>query len=375
MRAGLLGRKLGHSLSPQIHHLFADCDYRLFEREPGEVADFVRGLDLDFLNVTIPYKQTAAELCDELTPGATRLGNVNFVRRDAAGRLIGDNTDAFGFARLLDSAGVDVAGCRVAVFGAGGAAMTAKAVIEERGGEVSLVRRGEQPARETEVIVNATPVGMFPNGDETRVNIADYPDCRAVVDLVYNPSPTKLVREALSLGKVAVDGMVMLIAQAYRAQQLVGGDFRGNLYLYGAPASGKSTWAKRISAAIGLKLVDLDAEIVRTEGVEISEIFAKRGEAEFRRLERAALTKVAQDGGQVVALGGGALLDPSSRSLAEATGRVVLLDCPKDELLRRAALSSARPLFAGDLAARLEALLARRQAHYAAFVNRVELMI
>ena len=223
--AGLLGRTLGHSLSPQIHKLFGDYAYRLFEKEPDEVAAFLRNGfaagEFDFLNVTIPYKQTVFALCDELTPMAKKLGNVNFVTRTAVDKLLGDNTDAFGVERLLDSVGADVRGLKCAILGAGGAAMTVKAVLEERGAaRVTFVRRGETPAQDDEVIVNATPVGMFPHGDEVRVDISQYASCRHVLDLVYNPSPTRLVREALACGKVAADGLVMLIAQAYRAFQL-----------------------------------------------------------------------------------------------------------------------------------------------------------
>lgn len=259
---------------------------------------------------------------------------------------------------------------RAAVLGAGGAALTAKAVLEDRCEEVALVRRGEIPPQDAEIIVNATPVGMFPDVDGRRIDIAGFPACEIVLDLVYNPSPTRLVREARACGKTAEDGMVMLVAQAYRAFQLASPDASapaGNLYIYGPPASGKTTWARRIAAATGATLVDIDEEIVRKEGRTIADIFTNDGEATFRRIEKATLARVASSRGQVVALGGGALLDDESRSIAEATGRVVLLECPEGELLRRAANSSDRPLLAGDKANRLAALLASRRNHYASF--------
>ena len=373
MKAGLLGRRLGHSLSPQIHRFFGDYDYCLYEREPEDVADFVRESGLDFLNVTIPYKQTVAHICDELTPLAERLGNVNLVTRLSDGRFRGDNTDYFGFSQLLDfvcAAAGKAVPPRAAVLGAGGAALMAKAVLEDRCEEVALVRRGEIPPQDAEIIVNATPVGMFPDVDGRRIDIAGFPACEIVLDLVYNPSPTRLVREARACGKTAEDGMVMLVAQAYRAFQLASPDASapaGNLYIYGPPASGKTTWARRIAAATGATLVDIDEEIVRKEGRTIADIFTNDGEATFRRIEKATLARVASSRGQVVALGGGALLDDESRSIAEATGRVVLLECPEGELLRRAANSSDRPLLAGDKANRLAALLASRRNHYASF--------
>lgn len=379
MRAGLLGRKLGHSLSPQIHRFFGDYEYRLYEKEPEEVARFLRNGfadgDFDFLNVTIPYKQTVFELCDELSPMARKLGNVNFVTRTADGKLRGDNTDAFGVARLLEANGIDVRGWNCAILGAGGAAMTVKAVLEERGAKrVTFVRRGEVPAQDDGLIVNATPVGMWPHADEVRVDVLHYVASKAVLDLVYNPSPTRLVREALAAGKTAADGMVMLIAQAWRAFQLAartGDARRETLFLYGPPASGKSTWAKRIAAATGWTLVDLDAEIVKAAGRTIPEIFAAEGEAVFRAIEKDCLRRICEDAGtKVVALGGGALLDSENRAMAEATGRVVLLDCDVETLKSRMT-GGDRPLSAD--AAKLEALVKARAAHYASFPRRIAL--
>ena len=379
MKAGLLGRKLGHSLSPQIHKFFGDYEYRLYEKEPDEVEAFLRGGfaagDFDFLNVTIPYKQTVFALCDELSPMAKKLGNVNFVTRTKDGKLRGDNTDAFGVERLLDSVGAGVRGQNCAILGAGGAAMTVKAVLEERGAKrVSFVRRGEVPAQDDQLIVNATPVGMWPNVDETRIDILQYVACETVLDLVYNPSPTRLVREALACGKTAADGMVMLIAQAYRAFELSGSSSSliphpSSLFLYGPPASGKSTWAKKIAAATGWKLVDLDAEIVKAEERSIPEIFAAGGEKGFRAVEKRELTRVCASEtsapqGQVVALGGGALLDDDCRRMAEAAGRVVVLDCDLETLKSRLT-GGDRPLSA-DIA-KLEALVVSRAAHYASF--------
>lgn len=379
MKAGLLGRKLGHSLSPQIHRFFGDYEYRLYEKEPEEVARFLRNGfadgDFDFLNVTIPYKQTVFELCDELSPMARKLGNVNFVTRTADGKLRGDNTDAFGVARLLEANGIDVRGWNCAILGAGGAAMTVKAVLEERGAKrVTFVRRGEVPAQDDGLIVNATPVGMWPHADEVRVDVLHYVASKAVLDLVYNPSPTRLVREALAAGKTAADGMVMLIAQAWRAFQLAartGDARRETLFLYGPPASGKSTWAKRIAAATGWTLVDLDAEIVKAAGRTIPEIFAAEGEAVFRAIEKDCLRRICEDAGtKVVALGGGALLDSENRATAEAAGRVVLLDCDVETLKSRMT-GGDRPLSVD--AAKLEALVKARAAHYASFPRRIAL--
>ena len=312
---------------------------------------------------------------------ARKLGNVNFVTRTADGKIRGDNTDAFGVGRLLDANGIDVKGWNCAILGAGGAAMTVKAVLEERGAKrVTFIRRGEEPAGDEELIVNATPVGMFPDVDGIRVNISQYVRAKAVLDLVYNPSPTRLVREAKTCGKIAADGMVMLIAQAYRAFEFAGSSsspipHSSSLFLYGAPASGKSTWAKRIAAATGWTLVDLDAEIVKQAGRSIPEIFEKEGEEGFRAIEKRCLlsigTEASAPSGQIVALGGGALLDPESRKFAETAGRVVVLDCPIETLKARLT-GGDRPLSAD--AAKLEALVKSRAAHYASFPRHVKMI-
>lgn len=379
MTAGLLGRKLGHSLSPQIHALFGDYAYRLYEKEPDEVESFLRGGfargAFDFLNVTIPYKQTVFALCDELTPRARKLGNVNFVMRTADGRICGDNTDAYGVERLLESVGADVCGRNCAILGAGGAAATAKVVLEERGAaRVNFVRRGEEPAPDDWLVVNATPVGMFPDVDGVRVDISRFAACEVALDLVYNPSPTRLVREARACGKTAADGLVMLIAQAYRAFQLATRSFAHSVvFLYGPPASGKSTLAGQIAAATGWKLVDLDAEIVKAAGRSIPEIFAAEGEAGFRAVEKQCLRAVCESNLQntVVALGGGALLDGECRALAEKAGRVVVLDCPLETLQARLT-GGDRPLSVDG--AKLAALVAARAAHYASFPNHVKML-
>lgn len=371
---GLLGEKLGHSRSPEIHRLFGDYSYRLFEKTPAEVREFLLHGDFDAINVTIPYKKTAFELCGEVTPEAEKLGNVNVVVR-RNGKLFGDNTDGYGFKALVDSTGVDVRGLKCTVLGSGGAAATARRVLEDAGAAqvVTVSRSGVDNYgnlsrhADTAVLVNATPVGMFPDVGSAPVSLDLFPCCKAVVDLIYNPSPTVLVAEAERRGIPAVGGLLMLVAQAWKASEYFGRRRTGNIYLYGPPGCGKSTFGRSLAPVLGMDFVDLDAEISAAEKMTITEIFAVRGENEFRSAEKDALRRVSGLSGKVVALGGGALLDPESKRIAESTGGVLMLDCTLEALIARASRSGGRPLLAGDVEIRLRRLMAERSLHYHSF--------
>lgn len=372
LKCGLLGEKLGHSLSPEIHAALGDYEYRLYEKRADEAVEFLLHGDYDVINVTIPYKKLAYELCAEVTDEAAELKNVNVVVKRFDGTLWGDNTDAYGFAKLVEAVGGVVEGSKCVVLGTGGAGATAMAVLRRMGAGsvVGVSRTGADNYENLErhadalMVVNATPVGMFPKCDEAPVDLAVFGQCRAVIDLIYNPSPTKLLSQAERLGIRNVGGMAMLKAQAEKASSYM----NANIYLYGAPGSGKSTYARKLAAEKAMALVDLDAEIERVEGRKIAEIFDSEGEAAFRAIEKRELRRVAAAGrGQVVALGGGALLDDESRAIAEATGRVVLIECDEATLLERVRRSSARPLLSGDPAGRLANLLSTRRQHYASF--------
>lgn len=374
LKCGLLGERLGHSRSPEIHRKLGGYDYRLYEKTPAEVEEFLLRGDYDVLNVTIPYKKIAFGVCKEVSPVAAELGNVNVVVKRIDGTLFGDNTDKAGFEKLVALVGVPVNGRKCVVLGTGGAAMTAAAALRGlgAGAVVHISRSGPdnytnlKRHADAAILVNATPVGMFPHVEDQPVSLSAFPRCAAVIDLIYNPSPTKLLAEAAARGIPQVGGLPMLEEQARLASVYM----NANLYLYGAPGSGKSTYGRKLAAAKEMPFVDLDDEIEARDGRKIADIFAQDGEAAFRAMEKAALKRVSVTPGQVVALGGGALLDPESRQVAEATGRVIFLDCPEEELVRRVSLSQARPLLAGEAAKRLHALLAARRDHYGSFKER-----
>ena len=221
MKCGLLGRKLGHSYSHQIHACLGDYSYTLFEKEPEEVEDFLKSGDFTGLNVTIPYKKTVIPYLAELSPNAKKLGAVNTIVRRKDGTLFGHNTDYFGFASLLKRSGLDVAGKKVLVLGSGGASNTVTAVLTGLGAEAVVISRsGEnnyenlQRHEDAAVIVNATPVGMYPNTGVSPVDLKRFPKLEGVLDVIYNPARTQLLLDAEALHIPCANGLWMLVAQA-----------------------------------------------------------------------------------------------------------------------------------------------------------------
>lgn len=230
MKCGLLGRKLGHSYSPQIHALLGNYSYQLFEKEPEEIGDFLKNGDFTGLNVTIPYKKEVIPFLDELSPAAARLGAVNtIVRRD--GKLIGHNTDYFGFRRLVQESGLQVAGKKVLVLGSGGASSTAVAVLQELGAKVTVISRSGENNYENldchadaAVIANTTPVGMYPNTGKSALSLEGFPRLEGVLDAVYNPARTQILLDAERRGLAAVNGLWMLVAQAKESAEWFTGE-------------------------------------------------------------------------------------------------------------------------------------------------------
>ena len=348
-KCGLVGEKLGHSYSPAIHAMLADYEYRLYEKTPEELDRFIRSGDWDALNVTIPYKKSVLPWCDELSDTARRIGSVNTLVRRPDGTLWGDNTDAFGFRLMLRRAGIDPAGKKALVFGSGGASVMACAVLEELGaGSVTVVsRRGEDNYDnlsrhyDAQILVNATPVGMFPHNGAAVCSIRPFTRCEGVADVVYNPARTALLLEAEALGIPHINGLYMLVAQAKRsAEQFLGeaiddGEIdrieralsleMQNIILVGMPGSGKSTIAKLLAEALGRECREADAEIELAAGMPIPEIFARGGEDSFRALETETLAALGKLSGKVIATGGGCVTRGENYPLLHQNGRIVWL--------------------------------------------------
>ena len=347
MKCGLLGRKLGHSYSPAIHGLLGDYAYGLYEKEPEELADFLQNGNFDGLNVTIPYKETVIPYLDELSSQAQRLGAVNtIVRRD--GRLIGYNTDHFGFAALVARSGLTPAGKKCLVLGSGGASKVAVAVLEELGGRVVVISRSGEDHygsldrhRDAAILVNTTPVGMYPDCGISPVELSIFPQLEGVLDVIYNPARTKLILDAQTRGIVALDGLWMLVAQAKAAAELftnapidaeaIGRIYRileaqmENIILIGMPGCGKSTIGRLLAERLGRSFVDADREIEQLAKKSISDIFAQDGEEVFRRLETQVLAEFGKQSGLVIATGGGCVTQARNYPLLHQNGQIYWL--------------------------------------------------
>lgn len=358
---GLLGRRLSHTLSPEIHNALAAYAYKCFELEPEELAEFFARTPFDGLNVTIPYKQAVMPFCARLTERAKSVGAVNTVVREADGSLTGDNTDYAGFLATVRASGVlDAAGrldgVKALVLGSGGAAKCVVAVLRDLGAETVTVSRSrpvtyaDLPAHaDAEILVNATPVGMFPNAGVSPIaDLSALSRLRAVLDLIYNPCRTQLMIDAENRGIAAVNGLLMLVVQAVEASRRF---MRGvepledgsgiharlraegeNIVLTGMPGSGKTTVARILAERLGRELIDLDEVIEREAGRSIPEIFREEGEAAFRDLEEKAARAAGMRRGVVIATGGGTLLRKSNRDALRANGRLVLLTRPLESL-------------------------------------------
>lgn len=354
MKCGLLGRKLGHSYSPQIHALLGNYSYQLFEKEPEEIGDFLKNGDFTGLNVTIPYKKEVIPFLDELSPAAARLGAVNtIVRRD--GKLIGHNTDYFGFRRLVQESGLQVAGKKVLVLGSGGASSTAVAVLQELGAKVTVISRSGENNYENldrhadaAVIANTTPVGMYPNTGKSALSLEGFPRLEGVLDAVYNPARTQILLDAERRGLAAVNGLWMLVAQAKESAEWFTGeeipDSRiakihhilrlqmENIILIGMPGCGKTAVGQQIAQKLGKKFVDADESLEARVCRKITDIIPNDGEAAFREMESETLAELGKQSGLVIATGGGCVTQPQNYPLLHQNGTIFWLKRELDKL-------------------------------------------
>lgn len=385
LKCGLLGEKLGHSYSPQIHSMLADYEYKLFEKSPEELEDFLKSGEFDGLNVTIPYKKSVMPYCAELSPTAAQIGSVNTIVRRSDGSLYGDNTDAFGFENLIVHNGIEVKGKKALVLGTGGASVTAQAVLKNLGASevVVISRKGEDSYEniakhaDAEIIANTTPVGMYPNNGKAAVDLTQFPKLSGVLDVVYNPARTALLLQAQKLCIPCAGGLYMLVSQAKRSCELFTGKSipdseidriervlshqMQNIVIIGMPGSGKTAVSTMLAERLGRKIFDTDTIVSEKAGVTIPEIFAAQGEAGFRKLETEATAEVGKLSGNIISTGGGVVTVADNYELLHQNGVIVWIERDTNKLAR-----DGRPI---SLSSDLNELYAARLPLYERFAD------
>ena len=384
MRCGLLGRHLGHSYSPAIHKHLGDYSYELFSREPEDVEGFVKLGPWDGCNVTIPYKKEVVGYCTELSDLAKELGSVNTLLRLPNGGIYGDNTDAAGFEAMAKRLPVDYRGKKALVFGTGGASVTVQAVLKHMGCGVTVVSRtgpvtyADLSAHtDAQILVNTTPVGMYPKNGESVVELSQFPKAEAVLDVVYNPARTKLILDAEARGIPCESGLYMLVAQAARASEIWQkatfsaekldaihkdiGQSMQNIILIGMPGCGKSTVGFKLARATGRWLVDADQELIKRAGMEIPKYMELHGEEGFRKLETEVLRDLGKESGFVIATGGGCVTRQENYPSLHQNGTIIWLQRELSALP-----TAGRPL---SQAEGVEAIYEKRKPLYEAFAD------
>ena len=366
MEYGLIGEKLGHSFSKIIHEKLADYTYELCPLAKDELDAFMTAKQFKAINVTIPYKQDVIPYCDVLDDSAKRIGVVNtIVNRD--GKLFGYNTDFAGFLYNLNAHGITLKDKKVMICGSGGTCKTVTAVSEYMGAkEILVVSRSKKENavtyeecirhKDVDVVVNASPKGMYPNNGESPLDLSNFPNCKAVVDVIYNPLKTRLLQQAEQLGMKAVNGLEMLVAQAkFAVEHFLSTEIENdkidqitlellkqltNIVLIGMPSSGKTLTGKALCKYIDKTVVDTDAVIVERSGMSIKEMFARHGEAYFRQWEHDVIEEFSKQNGLIIATGGGAIKNEENIQNLKQNGIVMFIDRDLEHLL----VTDDRPL-------------------------------
>lgn len=347
---GLIGKKLGHSYSPQIHSYLGDYEYNIYEMEEDAVGSFLKNREFDAINVTIPYKKTVMPFLDRIDASALKIGSVNTIVKEADGTLTGYNTDYYGFSYMLKKGNIDVCGKKVMILGDGGASATVQCVVKDmNAAEIIVVSRHTDTNYDnihlhydSDIIINTTPVGMYPKNLEALVDLDKFSNLSGVADLIYNPERTQLILDAGKKGINCISGLYMLSAQAKKAAEYF---FRKdydegiidfiveklsfeltNIVLVGMPGCGKTTIGTVLAEHYGRKLVDMDALIVEKAGMTIPEIFALQGETGFRKIEAEVAKEVGKEKELVISTGGGVIVTPENHDALRQNATVVFIN-------------------------------------------------
>lgn len=386
MKFGLLGRTLGHSYSPHIHGALGNLHYELFEREPSQLQTFFADPELKGINITIPYKVNALEACDVVDSRAERIGCVNtMVRKNE--KWYGYNTDYDGFVFTLNHAGIDVSNKDCIILGDGASSATVHVALEDLGAKsiVHLSRKtapfyGDAPNyyKAAQIIINCTPIGMYPHNPANLIDITQFNKLEGVVDLIYNPRRTILLLQAEMMDIPHCDGLPFLVAQGVEAANHFQNESFGtkeieqilrnmrrekeNIILIGMPGVGKTTVGKAIGEAMGRPWIDADQELEKEIG-DISTYITEQGEPAFREKEMEVIAKLGTQTGLVISTGGGCVTIPQNYAHLRQNGRIYQLTQPIENLS-----TSGRVLSSGGLE-RLRELEEIRTPMYESFAQ------
>lgn len=393
MEYGLIGEKLGHSFSKEIHEKTENYTYSLLELKREEVGEFITKKDFSAINVTIPYKEIVIPYLDYVSDRAREIGSVNtIVNKD--GKLYGYNTDCLGLKAMIERAGIVLDGKKVLILGSGGTAKTALVVAKQMGAsKVICVSRYKKEEcitydeaianhNDAEIIINTTPVGMYPDLKACPIDIDLFPNLSGVADVIYNPLRTSLVTKALKKGIKAAGGLYMLISQAiFAMEKFLGKSYeeetfeklynelnssKENIVLIGMPSCGKTTVGKKISEITGRKFIDTDEMIEKSHNMKISDIFSKYGEKTFRDWETESVFEASKGNGCVISVGGGAILREENEDFLKHNGKLYFLD-------RK--LSDLQPTDDRPLSSDIEALKKRYEERYPIYESKSDVKI
>lgn len=386
MKFGLLGRTLGHSFSPRIHNALGNTNYELFEREPSQLQEFFADPELQGTNITFPYKVNALEACDVVDPRAERIGCVNtMVRKD--GKWHGYNTDYDGFVFTLEHAGINVSGKECIILGDGASSATVHVALEDLGAKsITHLSRKTAPLytdapnyyETAQIIINCTPIGMYPHNPANLIDIMQFSKLEGVVDLIYNPRRTVLLLQAEMMDIPYCDGLPFLVAQGVEAANHFQGESFGtkeieqilrdmrrekeNIILIGMPGVGKTTVGRAIGKEMGRTWLDVDHELEKEIG-NVSTYITEQGEATFREKEAEMIAKLGTETGLVISTGGGCVTVPKNYAHLRQNGRIYQLTQPVEKLS-----TSGRVLSGGGIE-RLRELEKTRTPMYESFAQ------
>ena len=386
MKFGLLGRTLGHSFSPRIHNALGNTNYELFEREPSQLQEFFADPELQGINITFPYKVNALETCDVVDPRAERIGCVNtMVRKD--GKWHGYNTDYDGLVFTLEHAGINVSGKECIILGDGASSATVHVALEDLGAKsITHLSRKTAPLytdapnyyETAQIIINCTPIGMYPHNPANLIDIMQFSKLEGVVDLIYNPRRTVLLLQAEMMDIPHCDGLPFLVAQGVKAANHFQGESFGtkeieqilrdmrrekeNIILIGMPGVGKTTVGRAIGKEMGRNCFDVDHELEKEIG-DISTYITEQGEAAFREKEAEMIAKLGTQTGLVISTGGGCVTVPKNYAHLRQNGRIYQLTQPVEKLS-----TSGRVLSSGGIE-RLRELEETRTPMYESFAQ------